>query len=485
MKWRSPRFTYPLVILSLAVSIALQLAWLNQLFHAQQLHVKQELEWVASSAANTNTYLSIMPGHEHGENFKKFFLSPQWLQLRQAYNNIRFNQLSSHFGTDFKGDTTELLLSLKIFNGHVTSGQTGRLKIADSISNSSLRKADSIDLKRMDSLVYRQMALIGYSLKVTHVLYNYDTDKPEGSVAAAVLKDAAFKSQKYAYNLRFLKNYQLVAPSINGQLISGMRIYLISSCFMIILTCAVFYFILRSMRNQQLYAQARQAFTGNMTHELKTPVATVSVALESIIRYGLGNDPDKLQKYVNISRIELDRLNMMIEKVLNLEKMDNGHVRLRKELYDVQQGLIQVVSSMQLQTDNKKATIVYHPSTEPCFVNGDPVLLSNVFYNLIDNALKYGGKGVGIVVKCTAENGQVVISFTDNGPGIAQAYQERIFHRFFRVPENESTHQANGSGLGLNYVRFIIERHEGEIKVASELGKGSVFTIYLSEYHEV
>lgn len=484
MKWRSPRFTYPLVILSLVVSIALQLAWLNQLFHAQQTHVKQELEWVASSAANMSTYISIMPGHEQGENFKKFFLSPQWLQLRQAYNNIRFNQLSSHFGTNFKGDTTELILSLKIFNGHVTSGRAADLQLADSISKSDLRKADTADLKRMDSLVYRQMALIGYSLNVTHALYSYDNDQPTGSVPLSMVKNAAFKSQKYAYNLRFLNNYQLVVPSINGQIISGMRIYLISSCTMILLTGAAFYFILRSMRNQQLYAQAKQAFTGNMTHELKTPVATVSVALESIIRYGLESDPVKLQEYVNISRIELSRLNMMIEKVLNLEEMDNGQVRLRKELYDVQQGLQQVISSMQLQTDNKKATIVYHPSTEPCFVNGDPVLLSNVFYNLIDNALKYGGKGVGIVVKCVAEHGHVIISFADNGPGIAHGYHERIFDRFFRIPENDSTHLANGSGLGLNYVKFIIELHDGKIGVASEPGKGSAFTIYLPENHE-
>jgi signal transduction histidine kinase len=484
MKWRSPRFTYPLVILSLAVSIVLQLAWLDQLFHAQQTHVKQELEWVTSSAANMSAYISIMPGHEHGENFKKFFLSPQWLQLRQAYNNIRFNQLSSHFGTNFKGDTTELILSLKIYNGHVATGSTGNVASSDSVAKSDLRRADSIDLKRMDSLIFQQMALIGYSLKVTHRLYNYENDQLTGNIPGPAVKNAAFKSQKYAYNLRFLNNYQLVVPSINGQVISGMRIYLISSCFMILLTGAVFYFILRSMRNQELYAQARQAFAGNMTHELKTPVATVSVALESIIRYGLSNDPDKLEKYVNISRIELDRLNMMIEKVLNLEEMDNGQTRLRKELYDVQQDLLRVVSSMQLQTDNKKATIVYHPSPEPCFVNGDPVLLSNVFYNLIDNALKYGGKGVGIVVKCVTENGQVVISFADNGPGIALGYHERIFDRFFRVPENDSTHQVNGSGLGLNYVRFIVELHDGKIKITSEPGKGSVFTIYLPENHE-
>jgi len=245
MKWRSVRFTYPLVILSLAVSIALQLAWLDQLFHAQQTHVKQELEWVASSAANTSTYISIMPGHERGENFKKFFLSPQWLQLRQAYNNIRFNKLSSHFGTNFKGDTTELVLSLKIYNGHVATGPAGNILPSDRVAKSGLRKADAEDLKRMDSLVYRQMALIGYSLKVSHVLYNYDNDQPIGDVPLSAVKNAAFKSQKYAYNLRFLNNYQLVVPSINGQVINGMRIYLVSSCLMILLTGAVFtlYFV--------------------------------------------------------------------------------------------------------------------------------------------------------------------------------------------------------------------------------------------------
>src|SRR5450432_3568682 len=101
MQWSAPRYAFPLVILSLTVSVALQVAWLNQLFHAQQIHVKQELEWVASSAANISTYISVMPGHERGENFRKFLLSPEWLQLRQAYNNIRFNPIASHFGTNF------------------------------------------------------------------------------------------------------------------------------------------------------------------------------------------------------------------------------------------------------------------------------------------------------------------------------------------------------------------------------------------------
>jgi signal transduction histidine kinase len=175
---------------------------------------------------------------------------------------------------------------------------------------------------------------------------------------------------------------------------------------------------------------------------------------------------------------------MMIEKVLNLDEMDNGQMKLRPELYDVQQGLLQVISSMQLQTDNKMADIIYHQSPEPCFVNGDPVLLSNVFYNLIDNALKYGGKGVVIVVSCRTDDGQVMISFADNGPGIAPIYHERVFDRFFRVPENNSTRKVNGSGLGLNYVRFIVEQHGGKIKITSELHKGCVFTIYLPEYHE-
>ena len=175
----------------------------------------------------------------------------------------------------------------------------------------------------------------------------------------------------------------------------------------------------------------------------------------------------------------------MIEKVLNLEEMDSGQIRLRPELYDVQQGLHQVITSMQLQNHSDEGMISYFPSAEPCFVDGDPVHLPNVFYNLIDNAMKYGGPSVKITVTSLINHGQVVISFTDNGPGIDRMYHSQIFERFFRVQQEGDIHDVKGNGLGLDYVKQILEKHKGTIRLQSEINKGSTFTIYLPAYHEI
>jgi signal transduction histidine kinase len=222
-----------------------------------------------------------------------------------------------------------------------------------------------------------------------------------------------------------------------------------------------------------------------MTHELKTPVAVIEAALDAITRYELSRDPAKLENYVDISKAQLKRLNLMIDKVLNLDQLDNGAIKLRPELFDVQQGLKSVVTSMRLRKGNSAARINYIPADTPCFVDGDPVHLTNVFYNLIDNALKYGGSPAVITVSCSCDAEQVHISIKDNGPGIAKIYRERVFERFFRVPDHPDIHNVKGSGLGLHYVRQIIEKHQGKVQVQSEVGKGSNFIIDLPAYHDV
>jgi signal transduction histidine kinase len=481
MKWLSNRYAYPLVILVIMVSIILQIAWLNQLFKAQRVQVKHDLEEVAAQAAEMSTYLSLVPGHERSINFKNFFLSPEWLKFKQAFNDMRLSRVSSSFTSQIKGDSSFVNISLRILNGTPPNGRHRSSRLFDKgVSLAMERDSDRIDFHRMDSIVKRQLSLIGAPLNSTYSVYSYDDRKLFDGAASKNIKNADFTSQQYSYNLRFLGMYQMIVPTINRLVLYRMRYYLVSSCFMLILTVAVFVFILRLMRNQRMYAQARIAFTSNMTHELKTPVATVSLALETIMENQLENDPQTLRDYLEISRGELRRLNLMIDKVLNLEHLDNGQMKLRTELFDVQQALIQVISSMRLQLETSGAQLNFEPMVLPCFVSGDPVHLTNVFYNLIENALKYGGEHLILEISCHMNTHEVKISFKDNGPGIAGAYHEKIFERFFRIPSaTNDIHNVKGTGLGLNYVKQIIEKHNGHIKLESEIGKGSNFIIYL------
>jgi signal transduction histidine kinase len=479
MKWLSTKYAYPPVIIAIAISIALQVVWLSKFFGEQRVQVKLLLEQAVSNAAKNTAYTSFIPAAQRGGAAREFFLSSDWHKLKMAYDNLQTYYIQSHFHNDIVGDSTviEIRLAFKNLDILPPQGQRHIIEIFENIPH--VNYYEQFDLNKMDSTVRAELRKADITAGYYYLLYNYEDSDPSNPGNAKPLNQADYYSQKYAFNLNFLHKYQLIVPHIDGIVLFRMRYYLVSSLFMVILIGAVFYFILRLMRDQRLYANARIAFTSNMTHELKTPVATVGVALESITKYHLLDNPEKMNQYLAISQNELKRLNLMIEKVLNLEQLDNGEEHLRNELFDVQQGLREVVNSMQLQIDNSHARISVELSEEPCFVNGDPTHLTNVFYNLIDNALKYSGEKIFLKVKCTCDNEYIQIRFEDNGPGIDRIYHNRIFDRFFRVTDNNDVHNVNGSGLGLNYVKQIIEKHGGTIKVISELGQGSKFIINL------
>jgi signal transduction histidine kinase len=486
MKWFSNRYAYPLVVFAVLASAALQSAWLIQLFHAQQVQVKRDLEQAVSDASRINDYLSVVPGHENSENFRNFFLSPEWLQFKQAFTNMRKRRVASKFSADIENDSSIIDISLRIPNNKVRPLRRRVVRTFDKGETlATAMAADRKDMARMDSLVVKQFELNNLQVKGYHLLHNYDSGKPEDLKLWRQAQQADYRSQLYAYNLNFFfHSYQYVIPSLTKIVMYRMRYYLISSLLMLLLTGLAFYFLFRMMRSQQLYTHARLAFTGNMTHELKTPVAIIDAALDAITRYQLTHDPVKLDNYVGISKVEIQRLNQIIDKVLNLDQLDNGGIRLNAELYDVQQGLEGIVTSMRLSKSMHTAVISFQPSEEPCFVYGDPVHLSNVFYNLIDNALKYSGKDASVVVSCRCDHEHVIITVADNGPGIPKMYQEQIFERFFRVTDHADIHNVKGSGLGLYYVRQIISLHQGSIRIQSS-ARGSLFIIYLPAYHEV
>jgi signal transduction histidine kinase len=479
MKRLSARYAYPLVIVSLLITMGLQLTWLLQIYRSQHRQLKLELEELVSTAAKTTTYKSIAGGHEQSARFREFFMSPQWLQLRQAFDDLKVDDLHSEFHYGFTNDSTMIEMRLSFLNSNARyKPHTSR--VFDKQPRKIVQTVDLHTFKQMDSTVRAALKQAEINTPAYAARYDYDHDRPDSMSKALKPKQAAFASKHYTYNLKFLHRYQLMLPSLTGVVLYRMRYYLASSVLMILLTGAAFLVIIKMMRSQQLYAQARFAFTSNMTHELKTPVSTVAIALETIAENQLENNPAMLKSYIEMSRSELRRLNLMIEKVLNLEQADNGKVSYRYELFDVQQGLQQVIESMQLQIAHKNAQVLWQPLPEPCFVYGDPAHLTNVFYNLTENALKYGGKGVQLHITCTPNPEQVIISFTDDGPGIEPIYQQRVFERFFRVPaSNADIHNVNGSGLGLNYVKQVVEQHGGRVVLQSTKGAGCSFTLYL------
>jgi signal transduction histidine kinase len=469
----STKYIYLLVVLSIIISVMLQIAWLSQLFREEKRRTIDDIENMATAVSKKNLYTSLDEKFTGNSALNRFFLSPEWVDIWRGFDNVKDARLYKSFDVNPQKDSTTLefrLVFLQHRPAHRSSPKYGmgysarQMDKLDSLSLLSFKRSIAVELSKLELNK-------GYFLLV-HSYVGVDHNVP------AELKTADFVSKRYAYNFLHLHTVQLVVDSVTNLVWFKMRYYLISSILMIALTGIAFYFILKLMISRRLYADARVAFTSNMTHEIKTPIATVALALESISKYNLINDPVKLERYLNMGKQELQRLSHLVEKVLNLSQ-DDGEIKLSPVFYDVQTGLSDVIRSMELPLQNAGASCELVISPEPCFIEGDAVHLTTVFFNLIENAIKYTISPLKLLITCTCDAEWITISFKDNGPGIPEAFQDKIFERFFRVPQPGNTHAVKGSGLGLNYVYGVIQSHKGTITLESEEGKGSTFIVKL------
>ena len=243
-------------------------------------------------------------------------------------------------------------------------------------------------------------------------------------------------------------------------------------------TAAAFLLIYRSMRHQQRLTRLKNEFISNITHELKTPITTVGVALEALSGFDIRNNPEKSREYLQHSKQELDRLSLLVEKVLRLSMFEEQETRLKKEFFDLAPVVHQVVSAMRLQAERAGAAIhVQVPETASFQLNGDKLHLSSVIFNLLDNALKYTSQHPEIHISLEKKiDDQIWLTVRDNGIGIPEALQDKIFDKFFRVQEGDQ-HDVKGHGLGLSYAAMVVRQHQGRIWVESAPGAGTTFFV--------
>jgi len=471
MKLLHAKYIYPLVVLSMLISVLLQLAWLRQLFGEEKRRASNDIENMVAAAAQHNILVNLDQRLAGNTALNNFLLTPEWEQIWMGFDRAKDPSLYKSFLIYPRKDSTEVRLRF-VFLAHPPAHRLAP-KFGLGYSPQQMRQLDSISLIKFENFVHR-----GLDSLHLHTNYFFFTHNFNNTNLKAVPKNAEYVSKIYSYNTINLNTAQLVIYSFTGMVWYRMRYYLISSFFTLILSATAFYFILRLMITRRMYADARVAFTSNMTHEIKTPIATVALALESISKYELINDPEKMERYLNMGKQELQRLSHLVEKVLSLSQEDD-QIKLNPVFYDVQAGLADVIHSMELPLKNAGAVCELVVSPEPCFIEGDAVHLTTVFFNLIENAIKYALDPLKLIITCSCNDDWISISFADNGPGIPEIYQQKIFERYFRIPQPGQTHPVKGSGLGLNYVFGVIQSHHGTIMLKSEMGLGSTFTIKL------
>ncbi len=330
-------------------------------------------------------------------------------------------------------------------------------------------------------------SLLKEEFLIRNIDVNYDYSVVSSEIKEVVLGNTVFNTTNQqlardsivACSTRLDNNLDLdFSIRINNKttyLLSAMGIWMFSSLSLLIVLLVfttVFVFILRGKKLNAL----KKDFINNMTHELKTPIANIAVASDAI-RNRVMNE-QKMAQYADIIHKENDRLHNLVDRVLEISSIEKSADTFTMELVDVNEVIMSVVDNFEPLIQDKKGFIKTSLSESNATIYADKVHLSNVVYNLIENAIKYSDKAPEIDVKTINEKNTLRLEISDKGIGMSQENQERIFEKFYRA-ESGNVHNTKGYGLGLSYVKMIVEQHKGRIKFSSVLGKGSTFNIIL------
>ncbi len=253
---------------------------------------------------------------------------------------------------------------------------------------------------------------------------------------------------------------------------------IIMSILLFALLAGAFYLIYHSWNEQLRLNQIKTEFVSNMTHELKTPISTVAVAIEALTDFDAIKNPEKTKEYLSISKHELNRLTLLVDKVLKMSRFDSDKPVLKRQSLNLQALIDEILRSMVLHFEKNNVQVNYEVIGQGHSISGDQIHITNVIYNLLDNAIKYSPKQRSIDIKLDKTNTDIILSVKDQGIGIPAKHIPAIFDRFYRVPTNDK-HDVKGYGLGLSYVNEIITQHQGTITVNSKVGEGTTILISL------
>lgn len=267
-------------------------------------------------------------------------------------------------------------------------------------------------------------------------------------------------------------------PYENRFLFRQMSGVLLISLFLIAITIVTFTWTISVIIRQKKLSEMKNDFINNMTHEFKTPISTISLACEALSDEDINRSADLQGDYIKMIREENQRLGLIAEKILQTAILDKGLLKLKKEPADIQKIIEDVVSNLAIQVQIKDGTLATRFNAKRHICNVDVMHMTNVIYNMLDNANKYSPIKPDIKITTDNYNEGLRITIEDQGIGISKENLKKIFDSLYRV-HTGNLHDVKGFGLGLSYVKAIVQKHGGKITVESELKKGSVFRIYL------
>ncbi|MBV8255819.1 MAG: HAMP domain-containing histidine kinase [Chitinophaga sp.] len=267
----------------------------------------------------------------------------------------------------------------------------------------------------------------------------------------------------------------LITPT-QDEVVRQLTIMIIGGISFTLIIITAFALTIRTMLNQKKLSEIKSDFINNMTHELKTPLATISLAIDAIGNEKVMDNKDKIRYFSGIIKEENKRMNKQVETILQSALLEKDEIGLKLQAMDVHYVIQHTVDNLQLQLANKNGVVDLQLNAVNPVIMADDVHFSNVVFNLLDNAIKYSKENLEVTINTYNTRKSLFIIITDNGIGMSRDTISRIFEKFYRA-HTGNVHNVKGFGLGLSYVKAIVDAHHGKIKVESVVGKGSKFTL--------
>lgn len=341
-----------------------------------------------------------------------------------------------------------------------------------------------IDTAILDSILKSELQASGINAQYEYLISNSLSNVKTKNRYRDVVKDCDslgcyFKINLSPNNVFVTPQYLSVKfPNQKNYLLQTMWAMLVVSGMVILILIVAFYYTIGTISRQKKLSAIKNDFISNMTHEFKTPISTISLAAEMLNDDSVTKTPEKQHRFVKMIKDENKRLSILVESILQTSILDKGEFKLKRTEVDVHEIINQAIQNTQLLVGQQQGIINKQLDALKHVITADKVHLTNIIFNLIDNAVKYTKDSPQIMVFTKDTPAGIEISVKDNGIGISKDNLRKIFEKFYRVPTG-NVHNVKGFGLGLSYVQAVVQKHNGTIHVESELGKGSTFKIVM------
>jgi two-component system phosphate regulon sensor histidine kinase PhoR len=340
-----------------------------------------------------------------------------------------------------------------------------------------LRKAfEDQDLKdvKFEFAITSSVNLLSYEIKSRGFLEQVQDTSNEANMVLTYLFQVPSGSD--LENLVPEETMTVVVPNVKKRVLSEMRWMIIGAIFFTLLIITAFYITVNALLRQKKLSEIKNDFINNMTHEFKTPLATISLAVDALRNDKVATDREKMNYFSGIIKEENKRMNKHVETILQAAVMDRQELQLHKLPLHVHNLIEEIMDNYKLQLEEKKGYAELNLHAKYDNIEADPVHFRNLISNLVDNAVKYSKDNLLIKISTYNTNKSIGIRIEDNGIGMSKETVRRIFEKFYRA-HTGNIHNVKGFGLGLSYVKTVVDAHHGKIKVDSLLGRGSAFTL--------